>query len=31
MDAAGIVDKLGEGTDGRLAVGDRVIAFVIPY
>ncbi len=25
MDVAGIVDKLGEGADGRLAVGDRVI------
>ena len=31
MDAAGIVDKLGEGTDGRLAVGDPVIAYVIPF
>ncbi|HEX3460416.1 MAG TPA: NADP-dependent oxidoreductase [Acidimicrobiales bacterium] len=30
MDVAGIVDKLGAGTDGRLAVGDAVIAFVIP-
>ena len=27
MDVAGIVDKLGQGTDGRLAVGDRVIAY----
>lgn len=26
MDAAGVVDKLGEGSDGRLTVGDRVIA-----
>ena len=31
MDVAGIVDKLGEGADGRLAVGDRVIAYVIPF
>ncbi|MEA2964955.1 MAG: hypothetical protein QOI46_5053, partial [Alphaproteobacteria bacterium] len=31
MDVAGVVDKLGEGTDGRLAVGDRVIAYVIPF
>src|SRR6266852_2829299 len=30
MDAAGVVDKLGEGTDGRLAVGDPVIAYVLP-
>lgn len=30
MDVAGVVDMLGEGTDGRLAVGDSVIAFVIP-
>ncbi len=30
MDVAGVVDKLGEGTDGRLAVGDAVIAYVIP-
>jgi NADPH:quinone reductase-like Zn-dependent oxidoreductase len=30
MDVAGIVDKLGEGTDGRLAVGDSVIAYVNP-
>src|SRR6266852_1928307 len=31
MDVAGVVDKLGEGTDGRLAVGDCVIAYVIPF
>lgn len=30
MDVAGIVDKLGPGTDGRLAAGDSVIAYVIP-
>jgi NADPH:quinone reductase-like Zn-dependent oxidoreductase len=30
MDVAGIVDKLGEGTNGRLAVGDSVIAYVNP-
>jgi hypothetical protein len=26
-----MVDKLGEDPDGRLAVGDRVIAYVIPF
>jgi NADPH:quinone reductase len=31
MDVAGVVDKLGEGSDGRLAIGDRVIAYVIPF
>ena len=31
MDAAGVIDKLGDGTDGRLAVGDPVIAYVIPF
>jgi len=31
MDAAGVVDKLGEGTDGRLALGDPVIAYVLPF
>lgn len=31
MDAAGVVDKLGENSDGRLAVGDHVIAYVIPF
>ena len=30
MDVAGVVDKLGEGTDGRFAVGDAVIAYVVP-
>jgi NADPH2:quinone reductase len=30
VDAAGVVDKVGPGTDGRLAVGDRVVAFVVP-
>src|ERR1700688_3879222 len=30
MDIAGVVDKLGEGTDSRIAVGDPVIAYVIP-
>jgi NADPH2:quinone reductase len=30
MDVAGVVDKLGAGTDGRLAIGDSVIAYVIP-
>jgi NADPH:quinone reductase-like Zn-dependent oxidoreductase len=31
MDVSGVVDKLGPGTDGRLAVGDRVVAYVIPF
>jgi NADPH:quinone reductase len=31
IDAAGVLDKLGEDSDGRLAVGDRVIAYVIPF
>jgi NADPH:quinone reductase len=30
LDAAGIVDELGADVDGRLAVRDRVIAFVLP-
>lgn len=30
MDAAGVVDALGPDTDGRLSVGDRVVAFVQP-
>ena len=30
MDVAGVVDKLGEHADGRLAVGESVIAYVIP-
>ncbi|MDH6707965.1 NADPH:quinone reductase-like Zn-dependent oxidoreductase [Kitasatospora sp. MAA19] len=31
MDVSGVVDELGPGTDGRLAVGDRVVAYVIPF
>jgi NADPH:quinone reductase-like Zn-dependent oxidoreductase len=30
MDAAGVVDAVGPDGDGRLAVGDRVVAFVRP-
>ena len=30
MDAAGIIDKIGPNNDGRLAVGDPVIALVLP-
>jgi NADPH:quinone reductase len=30
VDAAGVVDKLGPGSHGRLAVGDPVSAFVVP-
>ncbi|WP_093764824.1 NADP-dependent oxidoreductase [Streptomyces sp. F-7] len=30
MDAAGVIDQLGPGVDGRLAVGQRVVALVIP-
>jgi NADPH:quinone reductase-like Zn-dependent oxidoreductase len=30
MDAAGVVDKVGPGTSGRLTEGDRVIALVVP-
>jgi len=30
MDVAGVIDALGEGTDGRLGTGDSVIAYVIP-
>jgi NADPH:quinone reductase-like Zn-dependent oxidoreductase len=30
MDAAGVVDQIGEGTDTDLAVGDRVMAVVVP-
>jgi NADPH2:quinone reductase len=31
MDIAGVVDMLGPDPDGRLAVGDRVVAYVIPF
>lgn len=31
VDAAGILDALGPGADGRMAVGERVIAFVNPF
>lgn len=31
MDVAGVIEKLGTDTDGRLAVGDRVVAYVIPF
>jgi NADPH2:quinone reductase len=30
MDLAGVIDRLGDGTGGRLSVGDSVIAYVIP-
>jgi NADPH2:quinone reductase len=30
MDVAGVVDEVGPDTDGRLSVGDRVMAIVIP-
>ena len=30
MDVAGVIDKLGTDSDGRLVVGDAVIAYVIP-
>ncbi|WNI16291.1 NADP-dependent oxidoreductase [Actinacidiphila sp. ITFR-21] len=30
MDAAGVVDRIGPETDGRLSVGDRVVALVVP-
>lgn len=30
MDAAGVVDEVGPDTDGRLKVGDRVVAVVTP-
>ncbi len=30
MDAAGVIDALGPDNDGRLAVGDRVVAIVLP-
>ncbi|WAS96361.1 quinone oxidoreductase family protein [Nannocystis punicea] len=31
MDAAGVIDAVGPGGDGRLKVGDEVIAIVTPY
>ncbi|MEV6995107.1 NADP-dependent oxidoreductase [Streptomyces sp. NPDC093228] len=31
MDVSGVVDKVGPGTDGRLRVGDPVIAYVNPF
>jgi NADPH:quinone reductase-like Zn-dependent oxidoreductase len=30
MDAAGVIDEVGPGNDGRLGVGDRVVAIVLP-
>lgn len=30
MDAAGVIDEVGPGNDGRLKVGDRVVAVVTP-
>jgi len=30
VDVAGVIDQLGEATDGRLALGEAVIAYVIP-
>lgn len=30
MDVAGVIDQIGDGTDTDLAVGDRVMAMVIP-
>ncbi|CAL9534096.1 NADP-dependent oxidoreductase [Streptomyces werraensis] len=30
MDAAGVIDQLGPGADGRLSVGQRVVALVVP-
>ncbi|GAA0458749.1 NADP-dependent oxidoreductase [Streptomyces olivaceiscleroticus] len=30
MDAAGVIDQLGPDSDGRLAVGQRVVAVVVP-
>ncbi|MFE2493302.1 alcohol dehydrogenase catalytic domain-containing protein [Streptomyces scopuliridis] len=29
MDAAGVIDQLGPGTDDRLALGQRVVAIVL--
>ncbi|GAA1787074.1 NADP-dependent oxidoreductase [Pseudarthrobacter sulfonivorans] len=31
MDAAGVIDQVGPGADGRLAVGQSVVALVTPY
>ena len=31
MDAAGIVDEIGPGTDTELQIGDRVMAIVVPH
>lgn len=31
VDLAGVVDKLGAGVGDRLAVGQRVVAFVVPF
>lgn len=31
MDAAGVVDEIGEGTETELAVGDRAMAIVVPH
>lgn len=30
MDAAGVIDELGPGADGRLKIGDRVVALIVP-
>ncbi|NEC51453.1 NADP-dependent oxidoreductase, partial [Actinospica acidiphila] len=30
MDAAGVIDQIGPGVDGRLSVGQRVVALVMP-
>jgi NADPH:quinone reductase-like Zn-dependent oxidoreductase len=30
VDAAGILEELGPGSDGRLTIGEQVIAFVVP-
>src|SRR3954468_11693121 len=31
MDAAGVLDEIGEGATTELAVGDRVMAIVVPH
>lgn len=31
MDAAGVIDQVGPGSDGRLTVGQSVVALVMPY